>query len=928
MIRRINKRKIIFIAILFIIITSFMACCHKNNLRKNTYHRKDTKKEEFVQKDTKEKKDSKSDIPTDLKVELLENPYGINSLNPSFSWYMPSNKNNVLQTAYHIVISNSYKNMKEKKYIYDSGWRDSSNSTSVKLDKLRLESNQLYYWKVQTCDEEKKKSSFSKYATFSTSVGREWASTDSIWAPKKNDFAFLRTNFVINEEKKVDKAILSITAASPEKTRQYVYNVYLNGKLVGLGPSRQNKHLINYNTYDVTSYLNKDGENVIGAINYTASEKKFLCQLTLFLKNGTKRIVLNSGRDKDKWSSLDADAIYGKDVTSIATPYYVASGENIDGARFPFGWNKKNFDDSNWSKVSKTGSFVEQNLVAYISKNMTRFKIYPKKIINRGNGHYFVDFGREIIGGISLTINNSSFFSRQVTIRSGEELDDNGDVLYKMRTGNTYEECWKFGTGKQNLENIGMKTFRYVDIYNCPDDLTASNIHALAIRQEFNDKESSFHSSDKLLNDIYDMTKYTIKATNQNLYVDSQSRERGVYEGDCLINAAASYAVNKDYTLARFSNEYLYDNPSWPAEYLLYSIICSWNDYLYTGNIDSIEKNYEKLKNKLFLKLLDKDKNLIHSPSMKLGEQKSVLVDWPETEQDGFLYDSAYYNTVFNSIHYGALVHMGQLAHSIGKFDDEKYYLNVAQELKKSMISKLYNESKGAFSDGLDKNGKALKHYSQHATAFALTYGVYRNSKMADKMAAYLKKDRRIKMSVYGAYFLLDGLYSTDNGAYATELMTEKDTEVGARTWAYMLKKSNATITTEAWNIKNKDNMTFSHPWGAAPANLIATGIFGIRPTTPGFSTFQIKFQPGNIKKASISVPSSIGNICAEYKSKSYNQLISARVKIPPNAKAKVYLPSEKKVKFVSVNEKEIRVIYKNGYAIVNLGSGTYNLTM
>ena len=592
-----KNRKIIFIAILLVAFSSCIVYFYENGLRRNnTSNRNKTKKEKIVRKDTNKERDLRSDIPTALKVELLENPYGINSLNPSFSWHVPSEKNSVLQEAYRIVISNSYKNMKEKKYIYDSGWCDSSNSTSVKLDKLRLEHNQLYYWKVQICDQEKKKSSFSKSATFSTSVGKEWVSTDSIWAPEKNDFAFLRTDFVIDEGEKIDKAILSITASSPERTRQYVYNVYLNGKLVGLGPARQNKKLINYNTYDITDYLNKKGQNVLGAINYTASEKKFLCQLSLYLKDGTKRIILNSGRDMDEWRSLDADKIYGKGVTSIATPYYVASGENIDGSRFPFGWNEKNFDDSNWRRVLKTGSFVKQNLIAYTSKNMTRFKIKPKKFINRGNGHYFIDFGREIIGGISLTIDNSSFYSKQVTIRSGEELDDNGNVLYKMRTGNTYEEHWKYGVGKRTLENIGMKTFRYVDIYNCSDQLSASNIHAIAIRQEFNDKESFFQSSDKLLDDIYNMTKYTIKATNQNLYVDSQSRERGVYEGDCLINAVASYAVHNDYTLARFSNEYLYDNPSWPAEYSLYSIICAWNDYLYTGNIDSIEKNYKKLK--------------------------------------------------------------------------------------------------------------------------------------------------------------------------------------------------------------------------------------------------------------------------------------------------------------------------------------------
>ena len=37
---------------------------------------------------------------------------------------------------------------------------------------------------------------------------------------------------------------------------------------------------------------------------------------------------------------------------------------------------------------------------------------------------------------------------------------------------------------------------------------------------------------------------------------------------------------------------------------------------------------------------------------------------------------------------------------------------------------------------------------------------------------------------------------------------------------------------------EEKPNMTFSHPWGASPAALIARGMFGIRPT--GFKTFTL----------------------------------------------------------------------------------------
>ena len=68
-----------------------------------------------------------------------------------------------------------------------------------------------------------------------------------------------------------------------------------------------------------------------------------------------------------------------------------------------------------------------------------------------------------------------------------------------------------------------MKTFRYVEILNVPEGvtLTTDNFKGLAMHQEFSEDESSFNSSDDLLNRIYDTMKYTIKATNQDLMVDS-----------------------------------------------------------------------------------------------------------------------------------------------------------------------------------------------------------------------------------------------------------------------------------------------------------------------------------------------------------------------------------------------------------------------
>ena len=132
-----------------------------------------------------------------------------------------------------------------------------------------------------------------------------------------------------------------------------------------------------------------------------------------------------------------------------------------------------------------------------------------------------------------------------------------------------------------------------------------------------------------------------------------------------------------------------------------------------------------------------------------------------------------------------------------------------------------------------------------------MAYGVYEDQAMADKMADYIRSQGKIKTSVYGSYFVLDGLYRAGAGDVANAMMMDRSANNGDRTWAYMIDTLGATITTEAWNETNKGNMTYSHPWGSAPGSQIIRGLFGIQPTKAGYSEFQVKLQPEGLESVS-----------------------------------------------------------------------------
>lgn len=883
----------------------------------------------YTLKKTEEEGSTKKDnvwMPDGLKVELMKEPYSIDTKNPSFSWYVNGKDDSVYQEKYRIVLSDTQEDMNTEKYLLDTGWCEDTENTYVKLNELDkvLKDNSVYYWKVRLEDTDGRKSEWSETACFSTDVGTEWADTAGIWEKEQPDYAFLRTEFECPDKKEqIEKALLSVTALSPEETRQYVYNVYLNEEYIGSGPARLKNGEINYNTFDVTENLQE--HNILGAICYTNKEKAFLCQLTVFYSDGSKEIVVNSGRDSEEWKTFNGDDAFGKNETMISTSYYVANAENINASKYPSKWLKNKKSKDAWKTAVKSEKLEKESLVPYQTENMKKYYITPASVKKLQKGHYLVDLGKEIVGGIAIDVFCRGTAPTEVTFRYGEELDEKGNVKYQMRTANVYEEKWTLKFGKQKFENMGMKTFRYVEIITDHISFSEDSIKGVALRQPFDEEQSEFVSSDELLNQLYELGKYTVKATNQNLYVDSQSRERGAYEGDSWINTMISYAVIDSYTLARVSNEYLYAKRTWPAEYPMYGVMCAWQDYMYTGNIDSLRENYGFLKTNMESFPVDESCGLVKNDYGEDGFNRP-LVDWPENERDDYAYDEAVYNTVVNAAACVAYENMSDIANALGKTADGQKYASTSQTIKDAMIRQLYNEELGRFSDGLTESHERIEHYAQHATAYALYAKICTDENMQKQMTSALKSDKKIKMSVFGAYFLLQSLYDNNAGEYATELLLEED-EDNQRTWAYMLRENQATISTEAWSPQIKDNMTYSHPWGASPICFITNGIFGIKPVSPAFEEFQVKLQPKGVESARIKVPTIKGDIQVAYQLDKKGFLSEIKVEVPSNTRAYLMIPQDMVEDEKSLFENmDVEENSEEGYYNIQLTAGKYSI--
>jgi len=488
----------------------------------------------------------------------------------------------------------------------------------------------------------------------------------------------------------------------------------------------------------------------------------------------------------------------------------------------------------------------------------------------------------ELLRTLDITIAATS--ATTVTLKFGEkksgdavDVNPGGDVTYKLETlavtpgTKTYRitQHPTLGFFARPDKLFATIPFRYVEVSNYPGTLTAANLSQIAVNYPFDDNASSFSSSSSTLNAVWDLTKYSTKAcTWLGVYVDG-NRERCPYEADAYIQMLSHYCQDTQaYAIGRASLTDLIAHPSWPAEWAFNFIYAAWTDYLWTGDASFLAANYAALQTKTLDKYARAD-GLINPTGTGIS-QDTPVVDWPYQYRDG--YDVGSYPSSVNAQRYRALVLMGKIASALGKTSDATKYSNQAKTVYDSFQTAYFDASQGTYFDSL-----VSTHFALHASAYPLASGIVPAEKVAS--VANHVKSRGMAFGVYGAQYVIEGLYNADEEDYALGLLSS----TSSNSWYHMLA-SGSTITTEAFDPTFGD---WSHVWGAAPANLIPRSLMGIEPLEAGFAKIQIKPQIGTLSSASIKIPTLKGPVSVSVTKGTTYQVL---VVIPTGATAKVYV--------------------------------------
>ncbi|WP_281635471.1 glycoside hydrolase family 78 protein [Flavobacterium marginilacus] len=889
---------------------------------------------------------------TNLQCEMLNNPEGIDVVQPRLSWQIQSDVNDVKQTAYQIMVASTLENLNANKAdLWDSGKVTSYESVNIIYNGKKLKDRDNAFWKVIVFTNKGEiKSTENAHFSIGILTYADWKSTrwigyeklskdDSVSQYSRLSARYLRKEIDVKKQVKSAKVYLMGMG---------LYELYINGNKIGDQvlapvPTDYTKN-VKYNVFDVTSQL-KEGKNMLGTIlgngRFFAMRQdykpykiksfgfpKMALQLFVEYTDGTKDII----RTDDTWKLTTDGPILSNNEYD---------GEEYDARKEMKGWATTNFDDKNWVNaryVQEPGGFYE----AQMTPNMKiKGEVKPISIKATAKGTYILDMGQNMVGWLQLKVKGKS--GDQVTMKFAESLQADGSLyIANLRDAKTTDVYTLKGEGEEIWEpRFIFHGFRFVEISGFPSKPTLDNFVGKVVYDDIK-TTGTFESSDATMNQIFKNAQWGISGNYKGMPIDCPQRnERQPWLGDRTTGAyGESFLFNNQTLYAKWLDDIKYsqtqdgglpdvapafwryygDNVTWPGTYITVA------DMLYQQFADAevIKKQYPSMKkwmlymeeNYLQNDLMDKDKYgdwCVPPESLELIRSKD-----PARMTDGQLLSSAFYYQLLNTMKKFAKISNADSA-------DITYYDDLATRIKKAFNAKFLNTEKNYYANN-----------TVTANVLPLAFGMVSENlkeKVFQTMAHEVEvtKQGHISTGVIGTQFLMRTLTNFGRGDLSFKLASNKTYP----SWGFMVENGATTIW-ELWNGNTADPSMNSQNHVMLLGDLMIwyyENMAGIKsnPEMPGFKQIIMKpdFNAG-LTFVNASYESIYGLIKSDWK-KNKNSL-QWKITIPANSSAVVYLPTAN-ASSVTVNNQKLEkssASYKteNSNIVLTLESGSYVLNV
>ena len=889
----------------------------------------------------KKKTAKKAQFPvavTELKTERMTDPMSIDTPQPRLGWVLKSDKQDVMQTSYRIIVASTKDKADRLEGDLWDATVNSDQSQWVKYAGKELRSNTPCYWRVKVTTTQGE-SDWSETAMWNVGLLNEadwsgqWIGLDKAmpWDVEAEhsqlSSRYLRTEFKV--EKPVKRATLYISGLG-------MYEAYINGKKVGdqvLAPAPTDyRKTVLYNAFDVTQMLAAD--NAVGVVlgngrYYTMQQKKKPYKITNFgypklrlnlvieYADGSKQTVSSN----NKWKLNPDGAIRSNNEYD---------GEIYDARKEFDGWTAAGFDDAKWMAAERV-AIPLGTLRGAMSPNMKILKtIKPVSVKKHGDG-YIIDMGQNMAGWLKMRVKDVAA-GDTVSIIFSENIHPDGSLnRANFRHAFSTDKYVADGTenGRWWAPTFVYHGFRYAEIKGMAN-VTADDFIGEVISDEMTET-GTFESCDTILNKVYKNAYWGILGNYKGMPVDCPQRdERQPWLGDRTRGCfGEAYIFDNNKLYAKWARDivesqredgcipdvapafwnYYSDIITWPAA-LPFSLEMMYNQF---GDDEPLRRYYPAVKKWLGHMKYQYEKDGL-MPRDKFADwclpptdEKTIHCRDPKRTTDGVLIATAYYYSL-NKL-------MERFAKILSKDAEAAEYAADAARVKDAFNKKFLTVNRGSSpAQGVMLYPDSTFYGNNTTTAnllplaFDMIDDDYVRSEVVKNIICNIINVNKGMMpcGIIGAQWLMHGLTDMGRGDIAWQLATNKKYP----SWGYMTEKGATTI----WELWNGDT---ANPKMNSANHVMQLGdlISWIYEDVAGIS--YDKERPGFkhiIMKPDFSVDE-MDDIKATYKS-IYGDIVSRwrkdagklywHIEIPANTTAEVHLPDG---------------------TVKNIGSGSYDFT-
>lgn len=404
----------------------------------------------------------------------------------------------------------------------------------------------------------------------------------------------------------------------------------------------------------------------------------------------------------------------------------------------------------------------------------------------------------------------------------------------------------------------GSKAFRYIYVEK---DNTLS-YDSLSMLYEYLplDYKGSFRCNDEMINKIWDVGAYTLHLTTREFFIDGIKRDRWLWSGDAYQSYLMNYylffnspAVSRTIFSLR-GKDPVTSHINTIMDYSFYWFMSIYDFYQYTGNKQIIEQLYPRMKSLMDFCLSRRDAE---------GMMQGLAGDWVFIDWADFKMSKAGEVSFEQLLFCRSLETMALCANLMNDAENAKTYTKLATDLKSKLFTAFWSDKANAFIHNRE-NGVMSTQVTPFTNIFAVLFGYLDQNKTNAVKENVLLNPNALKITTpYMRFYELEALCALGEQKHVLKEIRDY--------WGGMIQQG-ATTFWEKYNPAEKNpemlamygrpfGKSLCHAWGASPIYLLGKYYLGVKPTSPGYKTYDVEPNLGDLRWMEGDVPTPNGRV-------------------------------------------------------------------